>query len=221
MGDRGGGVHRSLEGDAAEERRSGREPAPGEKGAHLQLGVHAGLQPADELHDHLVVEHQRSVALLGGQPANGGDRREAVEVGPFGVEPESLQSARGGGDATLLANDAEEPAGRIVIEPLDDSRRAGPRLERERVPLGRATFAVGDLDGGEDQAGRDLRPIDVADRGDGSALPAEPPLLRQPSGEERHVDGKHLVSFFRSSNRTPARSCDTARASTWQPASPA
>jgi len=47
------------------------EPALGEEAQHLELGVHAGLEPPEDLEDELVVEDDRRVRLLARDPACG------------------------------------------------------------------------------------------------------------------------------------------------------
>ena len=56
--------------DPAERRRAGLEAGADQGPGHLQLGVDARLQPAEQLEDQAVAEHQRGVGLLGAeQPA--------------------------------------------------------------------------------------------------------------------------------------------------------
>ena len=72
--------------EGAEQRRAVGEAPLGEEAADLEIGVHAFLGPAEDLHHDLVAEHGRRVALL--------DRRASDrEVGA--VADDAAQLGRG------------------------------------------------------------------------------------------------------------------------------
>ncbi len=165
--------------DHAEQRRCAAKARAGQESTDLDVGVGTDLEPAKQLHDRALAEHDRRVALLAAEDL----RRPLSQVGEVGERLELPAAGRPGqgGAAGERAAGGAAKLGALggVDQAAERAVRVAAEGERDLI-LGLGAVAEADRDAGQ-RGGLAGHRRDLADRelGDRAALRAEPPPRRQ------------------------------------------
>jgi hypothetical protein len=164
---------------------------------HLDVGVAAGVEPAEYLEDRRVVVDQRGVALLVGDRQAARIERQWLVVRPsrepeLVVRPPGLDARQPGAGDLLVVQRVVPPglASVVRVRRLAEQHvrdlvgRFGPAHQRHLVRVGGAVVRVAHTDQPDVAAPWPLgKDADGGDRDDpeGASLAGEPALPRQPS----------------------------------------
>ncbi len=139
-------------GDAVEAGLLGQEPAD------LEVGVDAGLDPAEDLHQQAMLEQHHGVALLGGP---GNDLQGSANGPPGAVKggrPQGPELTPAGGCRAVRFDRGEQgPAGAVIEQAVMESGRSVARFQGGDDPLWRLALDVAGVRPVSDGQGQEVQ----------------------------------------------------------------